>query len=55
MSADIDNGGSITTAVDSDVYESTASAVATHSDIFRPLKAKNTVQDRGNINRERYS
>jgi DNA-binding NtrC family response regulator len=28
VSADIDNGDSITTAVDSDVYESTASAVA---------------------------
>ena len=28
MSADIDNGGSITTAVDSDVYEATSNVVA---------------------------
>ena len=62
MSADIDNGGSIMTAVDSNLYEATSNVVANNyydktitRDIFRPLKAKNIVQNRGNINGERYS
>jgi hypothetical protein len=60
VSADIDNGGSIMTAPTYMRPHPMLLPIITmtrqlHAGTFRPLKAKNIVQNRGNINGERYS